>query len=94
MRHSILFIFFFFSYFLFFIFKLQFKFKFKFKSCAKLSSNYIVKLEVPILEITYILFIYFHILSLFLLFPQIIFSLLFYFYSYYYCFKFTNKDPI
>jgi hypothetical protein len=44
-------IFFFFSYFLFFITKLQFKFRFKLKSCAKLSSNYILKLKVPILEI-------------------------------------------
>jgi hypothetical protein len=33
---------------LFFISKFHFKFIFKFKSCAKLSSNYIVKLKVPI----------------------------------------------
>jgi hypothetical protein len=36
---------------IFFIPKFYFNFKFKFKSCAKLSSKYIVKLKVSILEI-------------------------------------------
>jgi hypothetical protein len=58
----------FFSVFFFFISKFHFNFKFKFKYCAKLSSNYIVKIEVPILEIilhTYYLLYIFYISFLF-----------------------------
>jgi hypothetical protein len=47
-------------------FESQFEFQFKFKLCGSSFTNYIVKLEVLILEIfIYIYYLYFHILSLF-----------------------------
>jgi hypothetical protein len=51
LAHDFTFFSFSFPIFFFFTPKFHFEFRFKFKSCAKLSSNYIVKLIIQILKI-------------------------------------------